>query len=257
MQMITEEPYASLVKQARQNKLEKVLNTTQGFDFKQILDNGNLLTLHEDPRWEKISKNASARLELKLLTYKEPLAKLLDSVLQADQVYRSMKPDIKTEEGKAIFDKIKNADSVNLGKVTQVLDSYGWLGPEEVGQTGSIALFLVLQHAPSSVQEKYLPLLRKAVSEKKAAPSNLAMMEDRVLMSRGEEQLYGTQLYATKEGKRFLWPVRDLGSLDTRRSSLGLPPVSEYLRGFGIEWDLKAYETSLPELKEFIRTLKQ
>jgi hypothetical protein len=50
---------------------------------------------------------------------------------------------------------------------------------------------------------------------------------DRVLMYRGEPQIYGTQ-YRTQDGVTKLWPVQDPEDLDNRRAALGLGPQREY-----------------------------
>jgi hypothetical protein len=59
-----------------------------------------------------------------------------------------------------------------------------------------------------------------------AAPRDLAYLTDRVLMHRGEPQVYGTQ-YQVMEGKLTLWAVREPAGLDQRRAELGLPPEAE------------------------------
>jgi hypothetical protein len=59
-----------------------------------------------------------------------------------------------------------------------------------------------------------------------AAPRDLAYLTDRVLMHRGEPQVYGTQ-YQVIHGEVSLWSVRDPDRLDQRRAALGLPPEAE------------------------------
>ena len=54
-------------------------------------------------------------------------------------------------------------------------------------------------------------------------PADLAYLTDRVLMHRGEPQVYGTQ-YHVSDGVLELWTVRDPAGLDQRRAALGLEP---------------------------------
>jgi len=56
---------------------------------------------------------------------------------------------------------IKLAEQFYQEKVKHILDTHGWLGKEEVGDRGSDALFLVVQHAGLPMQLQYLPLVRK------------------------------------------------------------------------------------------------
>ena len=57
-------------------------------------------------------------------------------------------------------------------------------------------------------------------------PRDLAYLSDRVLMHRGQPQIYGTQ-YLVVDGQLSLWQVRDPDRLDQRRSALGLPAEAE------------------------------
>ena len=57
-------------------------------------------------------------------------------------------------------------------------------------------------------------------------PRDLAYLSDRVLMHRGQPQIYGTQ-YLVKDGVLTLWAVREPAGLDERRAALGLQPVAQ------------------------------
>ena len=103
------------------------------------------------------------------------------------------------ENWKAIIEN----DSVNLIKVEIILDNNGWLGEEIVGEKGSAALFLVIQHSNLALQEKYLPMLRDAVKQGKASGSRLALLEDRVALRQGKKQIYGSQISRDGETKLY------------------------------------------------------
>ncbi len=80
---------------------------------------------------------------------------------------------------KELWKTILYKDSKNLLIVKEIIDTKGWLGPDVIGEKGNTTLFLVIQHADPATQEKYLPVLRKAVQEGNAAPQDLALLEDR------------------------------------------------------------------------------
>ena len=131
--------------------------------------------------------------------------------------------------------KAKTVFEANAAKLAAILDAQGWPGPEAIGEEASESAFLLLQHAGVSIQKKYLPMLRTAVESGDLKASLLAMMEDRVLLSDGEEQIYGTQFHHGEDGKPALWPIRDVGDVDERRAEVGLPPLEDYLRKAGME----------------------
>lgn len=128
-------------------------------------------------------------------------------------------------------------DSLNLVRVLAIIDSAGWLGPDEVGGTGSQALFLVLQHADAEpdVQAEYLPVMRDAVAQGKARASDLAMLEDRVAVNHGREQIYGSQVM-WKDGKGSFRPIADEEHVNERRAAVGLEPLEDYAERFGFHW---------------------
>lgn len=128
-------------------------------------------------------------------------------------------------------------DSLNLLRVTAILDSAGWLSAEEVGDRGNQALFLVLQHADRqpAVQARYLPIMREAVAEGRARPHELAMLEDRVAVNSGHPQIYGSQI-GWKDGKPFIQPIEDEARVNERRAAVGLEPLERYAERFGLQW---------------------
>jgi hypothetical protein len=64
------------------------------------------------------------------------------------------------------------------------------------------------------------------------------MLEDRILMKEGRKQIYGTQVYSGPEtgGKLQLYPIEDEAHVDERRAAVGMPPLAEYLRAFGLDY---------------------
>ena len=100
---------------------------------------------------------------------------------------------LRTESGR-LFALMNQKDSINIIKVSAILNRHGWPAPEAVGTAGSNTPFWVIQHAGIDTQLKYLPLVRQAVKEGKVQGENLALLEDRVLLGTGKRQLYGTQI---------------------------------------------------------------
>lgn len=135
---------------------------------------------------------------------------------------------------------VKN-HAINERKVTAILDTYGWPTKEMIGEQGNWTICNVIQHAKNEVRVKYLPMMRKAVKDKKLEPRFLARAEDRIATERGDLQIYGGQMKYYPETKSFnLWPVYDPINIDKRRAKIGLGPIAEFLQNrFDFEWNLE------------------
>jgi hypothetical protein len=213
--------------------------------YKHLTSDPDLNPLHHDKRWEPLLQKVRRNQELVESHYYKALVAELDTIYNDDQDYRQKIRAVEKQYGaeskemNKLWDTIGKKDSVNLTKVISILDTYGWLGPDKVGEKGNLVLFLVIQHADQNVQEKYLPMMREAVKNKKAEPANLALLEDRVALGEGKKQIYGSQIGEdTKTGKYYINPIEDERNVNKRRAAVGLEPLEEYAKQWGIVYKL-------------------
>jgi len=176
----------------------------------------------------------------------------LDSIFENDQKHRREVMQIinqygwGSKEAEAKWKEIKPIDSLNLLMVTQLIDTKGWLGAEIIGGKGNHTLFLVIQHADLQTQEKYLPIMKEAVYNGNASAKSMALLEDRVALGQGRKQIYGTQIGTDAEtGENYILPLEDPLNVDERRIKVGLTPMIEYVKRWGITWDPEAYNKSM------------
>lgn len=178
----------------------------------------------------------------------------LDTIYKADQGNRYRMQDLSKATPSQIDSARKAthiADSLNLVKVINIIDKYGWLGPQDVGMNGSQALFLVIQHASLAVQQKYLPLIRTAEKNGKTLSSNLAILEDRINMREKKKQVYGSQVFKNKQtGEMCFYPIADPDHVDEKRKTMGLQPIADYAKLFKLTWDVEVYKKNLPQIEK-------
>ena len=212
-------------------------------DFKHFTTDPDLSVLHSDKRWVELQNKVKANEKVQQVKYGD-LTKRLTIILQDDQKYRVMVDSVSKRFGwesvefRNLNKRIHQVDSVNVGSVTEIIDRYGWLGPEEVGE-GANALFLVIQHANLATQEMYLPEMREAVKRGKALPQNLALLEDRVLLKQGKKQMYGSQVTTDPVTKKLIFsPIEDEPNVNRRRATVGLEPLEDYAKTFEMEYKL-------------------
>lgn len=221
-------------------------------DYEQISTDHDLNSLHKDKRWNLLLLAIKRNIEQREMKLNKPLIQQLDSIYTEDQKYRKQVKETATQFGwnskelKIISQQMQIADSINLIKVKSILDINGWLGIDIIGEAGSNTLFLVIQHADLETQEKYIPLLREAVTKKLANPSDLALMEDRIATRHHKKQRYGTQFMKDSLSDNFyILPIEDEANVDARRAEVGLEPLEISAKRMGISY--KSQAIKLPE----------
>jgi|SRR6185369_8536566 len=158
------------------------------------------------------------------------IKKQLELILDRDQKTRTRGDSI------AFMEYI---DSSNLVQVEALIAKYGWPGKSFVGENGNNTIFLVIQHSDLATQEKYFPMLKNSVANKESRPSALALLEDRILMRQGKKQVYGSQIVRDESsgGWKF-YPIEDEKNVNLRRQKIGMQPLEEYAKYFGIVYKL-------------------
>lgn len=216
----------------------------------EILDDKNFLTLHPNKNW----KNLIKKIKVKKLKYNNSLRKKLKAIQNEDQGIRVLYISMNQFTNDSILknrvhDEMKFVDEKNSKSIQQIIDKYGWVGSDKVGNEGNRTIFLTIQHVDDLiVQQKYLPILEKAIKDKNADPWHLAFLTDRIRMNQGKKQIYGSQVIHYKEAKKsFVVPLENPEHVDELRKQVGLPPLNDYLEEQGLKWDLQEYLNDLPE----------
>jgi len=131
----------------------------------------------------------------------------------------------------SVLARMKVIDAANTERMRAIVRQYGWPGPELVGQDGTEAAFLLVQHADLALQKEMLPLVEKSYKSGQLSGQSYALLLDRVLVGEGKPQVYGTQAKRMEEWKGrepVLQPIEDEANVDKRRAEVGLFPLSEY-----------------------------
>lgn len=178
--------------------------------------------------------------------YNPALKKQLDSVMLLDQKYRDtltwlMTPDKVVATSKSIgmsasqainhYSKLqKDIDSSNTHFVEAIFKRYGYPGKSFVGDSTSEAAWYVIQH--SKKIDDYIPVIKEAAEAHELTFRLYAMMLDRYLMNRNQEQIYGSQmtmrtLKATKKNEWIVWPIKAPKNVNALRKKAGFKDTVE------------------------------
>lgn len=218
-------------------------------NLNHITNDKDLISLYKDKQWDKLIAIVKSNKEIKEKDLDMPLVAKLEKIHTEDQKYRNEldvlqeKYGWESEEMKAHWKIINEKDSLNLIEIKKILDTRGWLGENIIGREGNSTLFLVIQHSNIETQLQYLPMMQEAVKKGNANASSLALLEDRVALRQGKRQIYGSQIHTDKETQEmYVAPLVDPENVDKRRAEVGLGSLADYVRHWGLIWDIKKHQ---------------
>ncbi len=156
----------------------------------------------------------------------DSLKVVLEDIYDRDQRIRKMIYDSSRtnplENSKCISQMIL-IDQENLGLLIPIIDKYGWIPRSKIGEKANDAIFYVIQHSTKDLMAKYFSQLDSLAKIGEASKVHAAMMEDRLLMWKGQRQKYGSQ--ATTEVRidntLVIWPIDNPDKVDSLRKACG------------------------------------
>jgi hypothetical protein len=189
-------------------------------DFTEINKLFKNTILYADPEFKKLLVHCKCLQKNKLKIYKPQPARILDSIYIVDQSSRSL---LNSNQIKIAENKNESSEVSNLRQIDSLYKIYGWLSVSEVGYNASQVQFLAIQHSDLLNQKKWFPVVKKAVQDCLLAPTNYALLIDRILVFSGKKQIYGTQfLFDTKTSSYVPYPIKESRYVNKRRIKLGM-----------------------------------
>ena len=124
--------------------------------------------------------------------------------------------------------QMQQIDARLTTRLKQIVATKGWPTIALVGSEASQAAEVMLIHSPDHAwQAGLLPQLQKLVEKDKIFGSDVATLTDRILVSQGKPQEFGTQ-YKDAGNKMIIMPIANPKSVDQRRATYMLPPMAVY-----------------------------
>lgn len=242
--------YACALSLDRQNDSAfKYLNLSIDlYTSENCLTDPDFLPLRKDNRWSSFENKVIKLIEAQSQKpYKDiDYAKHLWLMNAIDQKHYF---DIHVAERKigmhstvviAMWEMKEELNKQNQTELIELIDKKGWPKISEVGARAAAAAFLIIQHASTELQKKYLPIIENLCKQNEANWQNYALMYDRVQIADNKPQRYGSQINYNEPLKKYeLYPLEDESRVEEWRKSVGLNSLIDYAAMWNIKFEPK------------------
>jgi hypothetical protein len=116
----------------------------------------------------------------------------------------------------------------NAARLRELIARYGWPAEDLAGKDGAEAAWLIVQHAigEPEFQRRAVQWMRESADQGRVPAWHAAYLEDRIAMSEGRPQRFGTQwLDDPRDGRIRPWKLADAERVNEFRASVGLPDM--------------------------------
>lgn len=116
----------------------------------------------------------------------------------------------------------------NAARLRELIARHGWPSEDMAGKDGAEAAWLIAQHAigEPEFQRRALQWVRESADQGRTPAWHAAYLEDRIAMSEGRPQRFGTQwLDDPRDGRIRPWKLADVERVNEFRASVGLPDL--------------------------------
>ncbi len=135
-----------------------------------------------------------------------------------------------TKKSEDLLKRMRTNREKNTLSLCPIVKEYGWPTAAVVGKDGVAAVLLLLKNSSSfALQADLLPVIVAAVKKGEIPKAGFAGYFDRLRVSAGLKQLFGTQV-TIAGGFLVLYPIETEKYVDARRRQYDLPPLADYLR---------------------------
>lgn len=217
-------------------------------DIAWMQKDSDLASIRGDDRWNLLLEKTQEKIAAFEASLKYPKLRVeLLNMKEDDQKYRRLMLQLQKNKEKntakieQLIHSINDLDSKHTARMEEVITKIGWPKISDVGEDGSNAAWVLIQHADKrpDLQNKCLDLLKEAINTQEAKSSNYAYLYDRVQVAYNEKQIYGTQIQTNVlTGKREFVPIKNEHEVNEKRKDMGLSDIISFAKRMGISYQI-------------------
>lgn len=130
---------------------------------------------------------------------------------------------------KAMWAPIEAVDRENQKALLAMAPPEGWFLRSRYGEKAAKAAFHIIQHSDEEQWRRFMPILEPLVATGEIDGQSFGLMFDRLAVSEGRPQRYGSQMFCDK-GRWTPNPLEDPARVEELRKAMGFPQTfAEYL----------------------------
>lgn len=170
--------------------------------------------IHEKSYYKREGQIMDKVCECVYLSFNKKLIDKLNIMKENDLKYR----ENETTDWKKQF----VLDSVNQIMAKEIFADYGYPNRNLVGVEYESVFFYVIQHSSLPMMEKFLPIIKNEIDNKRLDPQFYPLLHDRVNMLNGKPQEFGTQTVKNSKGVFELYKSVDIKTVNKNRKKYAL-----------------------------------
>jgi VWFA-related protein len=161
----------------------------------------------------------------------KPDKKIKENLLKMAEKQRELLLEVADKDlaKKSDREKLHKLYEKNAIKLCEIIKTNGWPTTALVDREGVFSAFQILKNGTFELQRDLLPVIIAAIKKDPFQKSEFAGLYDRLRVSAGLKQVFGTQAVITN-GFLILYPIEDEATLNARRAEFGLVEMDWHIR---------------------------
>jgi len=188
-----------------------------------------------------------------------PNKKLKEELIKMAQKERDLLQEVvnKQQAKPADRDKLDKLYQNNTNRLCQIMKTNGWPTSAMVDNEGVFAAFQILKNGGTfETQRDLLQVIVAAIKKDAYQKPEFAGLYDRLRVSAGRKQIFGTQAVASG-GFLILYPIEDEAKLDARRAEFGLGNMVYHIRNLERTYGKPLIRARQPPTSELSKPLTE
>ncbi|MCI0585902.1 MAG: hypothetical protein L0323_03560 [Planctomycetes bacterium] len=128
------------------------------------------------------------------------------------------------------LEEMMAVDEANTAFLKETVRRVGWIDATRFGREAAGAAFLIVQHSGDlPLMAAALPAIEEDARAGRVDPQDYALLFDRLQISMGRRQRFGSQIGEDDQGRPVVLPLEDRSRVEALREGLGLIPLRTHL----------------------------